>query len=115
MAQEWDYAGLARLAKENGGPARLLATIKTYNFQQGVAKGKLLQRPKIILAFGIGAAVTFAASQAPRIIRYFGGKPKEKEIMSEEAEEAEKMLIEGIEKAEQQEVEQSAQSTERAE
>lgn len=114
MAQEWDYAGLARLAKENGGPARLVETIKTYNFQQGVAKGKLLQRPKIILAFGIGVGVTFAASQAPKIIRYFSKKTKGKEIMSEEAEEAEKMLIDGIEKIEQQEVEQSAQSTERA-
>lgn len=108
----WDYAKLAQLAKNNGGPARYLATIKMYNFQQGILRGKLLQRPKIILAFGLGAVVYGLASKVPNIISYFSEKPKEKKITDEEAEEAEKTLIEGMEHVARHEVEQSVKNME---
>lgn len=54
----WDYSSLSHLAKQNGGPAELLAKHAAYHFKKGAAS----KNPKIavasLISLGIGAGGT---------------------------------------------------------
>uniref|UniRef100_N2A0D9 Uncharacterized protein n=1 Tax=Eubacterium plexicaudatum ASF492 TaxID=1235802 RepID=N2A0D9_9FIRM len=45
MSNNWDYAKLSQMAKAYGGPEKLLDTIKKYNQQQGMKKGRIQLLP----------------------------------------------------------------------
>ena len=95
MSNNWDYAKLSQMAKAYGGPEKLLDTIKKYNQQQGMKKGRIQLLPWI----GVACVGGLAAGKVPKAVQYFKGKFKEKKITAEEAEEAEKMLIREMKEA----------------
>ncbi len=95
MSNNWDYAKLSQMAKAYGGPEKLLDTIKKYNQQQGIKKGRIQLLPWIGVAFVGG----LAAGKIPKAVQYFKDKFGEKKITAEEAEEAEKILISEMKEA----------------
>lgn len=82
----WDYAELSKLAKENGGPERLIEIL----IEAGVEAGKKKTLPLIGAAFAGGIVITLGVQ---KIIKYFSEKSKTSNI---ELENAKKEIIQGI-------------------
>lgn len=78
----WDYAGLSKLAKLNGGPEKLVKTL----IDSGVKRGRWQMIPVIIGSLLIGATVT-------PIVKYFKAKRANSQA---ELETAKAELIQGI-------------------
>ena len=82
----WDYAELSKLAKENGGPEKLVESLFNSGKNSGI--GEML--PLIGIALGMGVVAT-AAFQ--RVWKYFIGKKAES---NRAVELAKQELIQGI-------------------
>lgn len=82
----WDYAELSKLAKENGGPERLIEIL----IEAGVEAGKKKTLPLVGVAFAGGIVITLGVQ---KIIKYFSEKSKTSNI---ELENAKKEIIQGI-------------------
>ena len=57
----WDYSNLSHLAKQNGGPAALLAKHAAYHFKKGaVSKNPIITVASLVsLGIGIGGATLY--------------------------------------------------------
>jgi hypothetical protein len=100
MSDDWDYAQLAKVAKDYGGPKELIRKIKIKSYQNGQLAEKAKQNPKLFVMFGVGVLVTIGAV---KLIEIFEKKFDKNVISDEEADEAEEMLIQQIKLAEQHE------------
>lgn len=95
MAKNWDYAELAHTAKEFGGPEKYLHIVKSHSYQKG-RKEQLILDSVIV----IGACCCYLGSKA---YNYF----KTKKVTAEQAKEAEKILINGMNEALEEEANDS--------
>lgn len=82
----WDYANLSKLAKENGGPEKLVESI----FDSGKQAGKKESLPLIAVA-AIGGFIVYAVGE--KIIAKF---KKKAELSEESMVAAKEELIQGI-------------------
>ena len=78
----WNYAELSKMAKENGGPEKLVEIL--------INSGKKQMVPWLGAAVAGGVALTVATQQ---VIKYFSEKKAQSDIAVEEAKQE---LIQGI-------------------
>lgn len=83
----WDYAKLSKVAKDVGGPEKLMDLL----FEAGKDAGHKEMLPIIGIALGIGALLYAGISE---LLRFF---KKKEQISPEEVEVAKAELIKGIE------------------
>ena len=97
MSKEWDYAKMSEIAAKNGGPKKWLEIIKSNSYSKGAADMKnSLILPLLGLGIGIGVAGVLATQKIINWVR----ENKEQKVISEvEAKQAEKYLLEELEKS----------------
>lgn len=107
MSTGWNYSDLSKLAKQYGGPEKLLEVIKKSSVQkcikqgieQGIKIGKGKMIPVVVLAIA-GGAVAGGTAVYYAVSKKFADEKKGEQISEEEAAAAEAILIEEIKKAE---------------
>ncbi|WP_414150394.1 hypothetical protein ACIZ62_13745 [Acetobacterium carbinolicum] len=98
MAVNWDYAELVREVKAMGGPKIFIETIENHSFQDGQNAEKARQNPRLVIALGIGVLATVGTQ---KLISYIKVKRDKQKISVAEVAEAERILIQQLEQAEQ--------------
>ena len=93
----WDYSALSHLAKQNGGPANLLAKHGAYYFKKGAAS----KNPVIVVSSLISLCVGIGGTA---IYQNWKKKKVKNTITEGEIKEIEDELIAGMEQAEQEDV-----------
>lgn len=92
----WDYSDLSRLAKQNGGPAELLAKHAAFHFKKGAAS----KNPEIAGASLAGLGIGIGGTA----IYFTWKKKKSKAVVTDsEIQKIEDELITGMEQAELEE------------
>lgn len=82
----WDYAELSKLAKENGGPEKLIEQL----IESGVETGTKKTLPWVGVALAGGVALTLGVQ---KLVEHFKSK---KSLSEEEIQLAKEELIQGI-------------------
>ena len=97
MSNLGGYQTLTTLAKQAGGPEKLMVIIKRFARQQGVREGIRIGRKNkniwVAGAFGAGALLTIAFQRAPDIVERCRSKFNKEEITRADAESAEELLV----------------------
>ena len=106
MSVEWPYAKLAKLASKYGGPEKLMALVKSRNFQkgveaglqEGVKAGRIQMIPVALGTLVLGVLGTLGIKQYQKN-KY--SKLTKCKVTEAEAAKAEDLLIKGMKAAEQ--------------
>lgn len=109
MSAEWPYAKLAKLASKCGGPKKLMGLVKSRAFQDGVKAGRIQMVPIALVTLGLGVLGTL---EIKKFQEHKYSKLNKCKVTAAEAAEAENLLIQGMEAAEQDKAEQSIKKAE---
>lgn len=108
MSAEWSYAQLSKRASSVGGPEKLLKIVKSRAFQEGLKKGKIQMIPVAAGGLVIGILGTVGVSKWNESRKL---KMTDQDITKDEALAAEKILIQKMQNAEEDEARQASEDT----
>lgn len=103
MSTGWTYSDLSKLAKQYGGPEKLLEVIKKSSMQKGIEQGLKIGKRKmipVVVLAAVGGVVIGGAIVYYVLSKRFADEKKDKQISEEEAVVAEAILFEEIKNAE---------------
>ena len=99
MGKNWDYSELSKLAKEFGGPRKMLEILKSDSFEKGFSAAKAADKP-VKIGIGVGFFLLGAAViKIPDLIAYFKKEEQKGKLTAEEVAAIEQELISGMEQA----------------
>lgn len=99
MGKNWDYSDLSKMAKEFGGPRKMLEILKSDSFKKGFSAAKAADKP-VKICIGIGSFLLGAAViKIPELIAYFKNAEQKGELTAEEVAAIEHELVSGMEQA----------------